>query len=173
MSPARKRACPRHLFACVASANGPGIGARTRACARCVRKGISRARCQRKHCRAMELQSAQRLTPVSWASHQGCPRSRHKLVANGREARQRHRTGPSQAQSRLHTAEHCKSLLKATYTSAYDPASKVSVMTHLNPKLYDDAEWHTWQQQANPHWALDKQVRAMQSHVFVNTIPLL
>ena len=73
----------------------------------------------------------------------------------------------------LHTAEHCKSLLKATYTSAYDPASKVSVMTHLNPKLYDDAEWHTLQQQANPHWALDKQVRAMQSHVFVNISPLL
>ena len=73
----------------------------------------------------------------------------------------------------LHTAEHCKSLLKATYTMAYDPARKVSVMTHLNPKLYDDAEWHTLQQQANPHWALDKQVRVVQSHVFVNTIPLL
>ncbi len=42
----------------------------------------------------------------------------------------------------LHTAEHCKSLLKATYTSAYDPASKVSVMTHLNPKLYDDRVTH-------------------------------
>jgi len=38
--------------------------------------------------------------------------------------------------------------------------------------LYDDTDWHASQQQANPHWALDKQVRAMQSHVFVNIIPL-
>ena len=77
-------------------------------------------------CRAMVLQSALSLTPVCWASQQGCAR-----VAKGREPRQRNRPG-----------------------------------------LYDDADWHASQQQANPHWALDKQVRAMQSHVFVNIIPL-
>ena len=97
------RACPRHArkrvsqgrhpFACAACANVPGIGV-----LRVARiAGFSTARCLRKHCRAMALQSALRFTPGSWASQQGCPRSRQKLVANGREARQRHRTGPSQA----------------------------------------------------------------------------
>jgi hypothetical protein len=68
--------------------------------AHCVRQGSTRVLCQRKHCRAMALQSALRLTPVSWASQQGCPRSSHNLVAKGQEARQRNQTGPSQAQSR-------------------------------------------------------------------------
>ena len=100
------RACPRHArkrvsqgrhpFACAACANVPGIGV-----LRVARiAGFSTARCLRKHCRAMALQSALRLTPGSWASQKGCPRSRQTLGAKGREARQRNRAGPSQAQSR-------------------------------------------------------------------------
>ena len=88
VSPACTRGCLRHPFACAACANVPGIGV-----SRVARiAGISRARCQRKHCRAMALQSALRLTPGSWASQEGWPR--------GREASQRNRTGPSPAQSR-------------------------------------------------------------------------
>ena len=121
------RACPRHArahvpgtFLCVMRAQ---MFPAFKASARDARDFAVNASIA---CRAMALQSALSLTPVCWASQQGCAG-----VAKGREPRQRN-----------------------------------------PPGLYDDADWHASQQQANPHWALDKQVRAMQSHVFVNIIPL-
>jgi hypothetical protein len=131
------RACPRHAharvpgtFLCALRAQMfPALG-HARARARCVRKGSTRVLCQRKHCRAMALQSALRLTPVSWASQQGCPRSSQNLVAKGREARQRNRTGPGQAQSRPMTRSASRHQTRALRPAPGPVSLKVVKVQH-------------------------------------------
>jgi hypothetical protein len=131
------RACPRHVRSRVPGTflrslraqMFPALG-HARARARCVRKGSTRVRCQRKHCRAMALQSALRLTPVSWASQQGCPSSTQNLVTKGREARQRNRTGPSQAQSRPMTRASSRHQTRALRPAPVPVSLKVVKVQH-------------------------------------------
>jgi hypothetical protein len=114
-------------------------------------------------CRAMALQSALSLTPVCWAGKCDLKQIRTRegsAQVRGRSVRDRAwlalrsvgagaRARVPGTHARMSPAPFCARCVRKCSRHSRRPPG-----------------------QANPHWALDKQVRAMQSHVFVNIIPL-
>jgi hypothetical protein len=67
-------------------------------------------------------------------------------------------SAPELNKGRAHSATQCRKLLNCQNVSAFSPQDGISVITLLDPKLYNDEDWIASQVRLNPRWDRKKEV---------------